>query len=99
MTPRTRRLAACLVSTFALSLPVAAVGSAPADAASSTYKNCTNLNKKYSHGVGKSGARDKVSGSSKPVTNFKKSTKIYKAAMKKNKGLDRDKDGIACEKH
>lgn len=88
-----------MISVLALSLPVAAVGAAPADAAGSTYKNCTNLNKKYPHGVGKSGARDKVSGSSKPVTNFKKSTKIYKAAMKKNKGLDRDKDGVACEKH
>ena len=60
-------------------------------------KNCTALNKKYPHGVGKSGAKDKTS--SKPVTNFKKSTKIYKTAMSKNKGLDRDKDGIACEKH
>jgi hypothetical protein len=98
VTSRYRRLAASAVSVLALSLPLAAVGSAPADAASSTYKSCTNLNKKYAHGVGKSGAKDKVSGSSKPVTTFTKSTKIYKAAMKKNKGLDRDKDGIACEK-
>ena len=61
------------------------------------YKNCTALNKKYKHGVGKAGAKDKTSG--KPVTNFKKSTKIYKEAMSHNRGLDRDKDGIACEKH
>ncbi len=60
------------------------------------YKNCTSLNKKYAHGVGKSGARDKTSGT--PVTNFKKSTKIYNEAMSYNRGLDRDKDGIACEK-
>ena len=60
------------------------------------YKNCTALNKKYPHGVGKSGARDKTSG--KRVTNFKKSTAIYKEAMSHNRGLDRDKDGIACEK-
>ncbi len=99
MTPRARRLAASFVSVLALSLPVAAVATAPAEAASTTYKNCTNLNKKYPHGVGKSGAKDKVSGSSKPVTNFKRSTKIYKSAMKQNKGLDRDKAGIACEKH
>ena len=32
------------------------------------------------------------------MTTFKKSTKIYKAAIKQNKGLDRDKDGVACEK-
>lgn len=62
------------------------------------YKNCTALNKKYKHGVGKAGAKDRVSGRSKPVTNFKKSTKIYNEAMSHNRGLDRDKDGIACEK-
>ena len=55
------------------------------------YKNCTALNKVYPHGVGKKGARDK---SSKPVTNFKVSTKIYN----QNKKSDRDKDGVACEK-
>ncbi len=98
MSSRARRVTASLVSVLALSLPVAAISSAPADAANKTYKNCTALQKKYPHGVGKSGAKDKVSGSSKPVTTFKKSTKIYKAAMKQNKGLDRDKDGIACEK-
>ncbi len=30
-----------------------------------------------------------------PVTNFKVNAAAYTA----NKGLDRDKDGIACEKH
>jgi hypothetical protein len=29
---------------------------------------------------------------------FKRSTKLYKLAMSYNRGLDRDKDGIACEK-
>jgi Excalibur calcium-binding domain len=60
------------------------------------YKNCTNLNKKYPHGVGRLGARDKTSGA--PVTTFKRSTLIYRRAMSYNRGLDRDKDGIACEK-
>jgi len=32
------------------------------------------------------------------VTNFKRSTRIYNIAMNHNRGLDRDKDGIACEK-
>jgi hypothetical protein len=59
------------------------------------YKNCTNLNKKYPHGVGRVGARDKTSGT--PVTTFKRSTLIYRRAMSYNRGLDRDKDGIACE--
>jgi len=58
------------------------------------YANCKALNKVYPHGVGKSGAKDKVSGSSKKVTNFKVNTKVYK----QNKKSDRDKDGIACEK-
>jgi Excalibur calcium-binding domain len=60
------------------------------------YKNCTNLNKKYPHGIGKLGARDRTSGDD-PVTNFKRSTRLYRLAMSYNRGLDRDKDGIACE--
>jgi hypothetical protein len=67
-----------------------------AAAAPPLYQNCTNLNKKYPHGLGKVGARDHTSGT--PVTNFKRSTKLYRLAMSYNRGLDRDKDGIACEK-
>jgi Excalibur calcium-binding domain len=59
------------------------------------YKNCTNLNKRYPHGVGKRLARDKTSG--EPVRNFRRSTPLYNLAMSYNRGLDRDKDGIACE--
>lgn len=93
-----RRVSASVISVLALSLPIAAVAAGPADAASHKYKNCTALQKTYPHGVGKDGAKDKVTGSSKPVTTFKKSTKIYQAVIKHNKGLDRDKDGVACEK-
>jgi Excalibur calcium-binding domain len=60
------------------------------------YKNCTALNKKYPHGLGRAKARDKTSGT--PVTNFKRSTKLYKIALSHNGRLDGDKDGIACEK-
>ena len=60
------------------------------------YKNCSALNRKYPHGLGRANARDKTSGDA--VTNFKRSTKLYKLAMSYNRGLDRDKDGIACEK-
>jgi hypothetical protein len=59
------------------------------------YKNCTALTKKYAHGVGKATARDKTSGT--PVTTFKRSNSLYSIAISYNKGLDRDKDGIACE--
>jgi hypothetical protein len=60
------------------------------------YKNCTNFHKRYPHGVGRRLARDKTSGT--PVTTFLRSTLIYRRAMSYNSGLDRDKDGIACEK-
>ncbi|GAB1694559.1 excalibur calcium-binding domain-containing protein [Krasilnikovia sp. M28-CT-15] len=69
----------------------------PADAAAATvptYQNCTALNQKYKHGVGRKGARDKVRGSTKPVTTFTVNTALYNA----NKRMDRDKDGVACEK-
>jgi hypothetical protein len=60
------------------------------------WRNCTNVNKRYPHGVGKLRARDKTSGT--PVTTFRRSTALYLIAMSNNRGLDRDKDGIACEK-
>ena len=57
------------------------------------YKNCTALNQVYPHGVGRSGARDEVRGSTDPVTDFVRDTKTYKLNTKS----DRDKDGVACE--
>ncbi len=60
------------------------------------YKNCTALNKKYPHGLGRARAKDKTSGT--PVTTFKRNTKLYNLAMSHNGRLDGDKDGIACEK-
>jgi hypothetical protein len=59
--------------------------------------NCTQLNKKYSHGVGRATARDRVRGKSAPVTTFKRSNRLYRTAMRWNSDLDRDKDGVACE--
>lgn len=59
------------------------------------WKNCTRVNKTYPHGVGRVGARDHTSGT--PVTTFKRSNSLYRTAMNNNSGLDRDKDGIACE--
>ena len=60
------------------------------------WKNCTIVNNRLPHGVGRSAARDHTSGT--PVTNFRHDTAMYKRAMSANGGLDRDKDGIACEK-
>ena len=98
---QTRRpIALALSAAVVGSLLSGAVAFAPAQAASKPgwTKNCTQLQKKYPHGVGKAKARDKVASGKKRVTNFKKSDSLYKTAMKYNKGLDRDKDGIACEK-
>jgi hypothetical protein len=87
-----KRTAVAVVLSAALAF---AAGTADA-AMPPVYKNCTALNKKYPHGLGRLGARDKTSGD--PVTNFRRSTRLYRIAMSYNKGLDRDKDGIACEK-
>jgi hypothetical protein len=81
-----------LAVALVLAAPAAAVPSAKAPP---WVKNCTALNKKYPHGIGKAKARDKTSGT--PVTNYKRSTKLYNLAMSHNRGLDRDKDGVACE--
>jgi len=85
-----------VASVSAQAAPAPAVSVAQAAAPKYKFKNCTALQKVYKHGVGKSTARDKTSG--KPVTTFKKSTSLYKKVIGYNKGLDRDKDGIACEK-
>jgi len=66
----------------------------PANAAG-TWSNCTTVHKTYAHGVGMRSAHDKTTGT--PVTNFKRSDRLYRAAMNHNKSLDRDKDKIACE--
>ena len=79
-----------LTGTFVVA-PALAANAAPKPV---TYKNCAALNRVYPHGVGRSGARDKVSSRSKPVTTFTRNTKVYNL----NKKSDRDKDGVACEK-
>ena len=65
---------------------------AASDAEAIRYPNCKALNKRWAHGVGRWGARDHTSGT--PVTNFKRSNRLYR----QNSHLDRDKDKIACEK-
>jgi hypothetical protein len=77
------------LSTAKASGPAIDRASAPT---ASLYRNCKALNRVYPHGVGRYGARDHTSGD--PVTNFRRSNRLYRL----NRGLDRDKDGIACEK-
>ena len=86
------------ITIAATSLAVAASGlmvTAPAADAGSIYRNCTALHTKWKHGVGKKYAHDHTSGV--PVRNFYHSTYWYGVAQRHNSGLDRDKDGIACE--
>jgi hypothetical protein len=86
---------------LALATAVAAVSSVtvigPVEAhTTGIHDNCTNLNKKWPHGVGLRTARDRTTGT--PVRNFHKSNKAYWAAERHNGTLDRDNDRIACEK-
>jgi Excalibur calcium-binding domain len=88
------------LSVILLLIGVLAATAATAYASATTipakWKNCTAVNHRYPHGVGRNNAHDHTSGV--PVTNFKHSPRLYKIAMHYNKGLDRDRDGIACEK-
>ena len=61
------------------------------------HDNCTKFNKRYPHGVGTRNARDR--GAADPVTNFKRSNRIYWRAEGHNGSLDRDNDRVACERH
>lgn len=80
---------AVVATTLSMSAPV----SAHTDG---IHDNCTNLNKKWAHGVGRKNAVDKTSGVK--VKNFFHSNTAYWAAENHNGTLDRDNDGIACEK-
>ncbi len=91
MTPR---LAAGLAAAALALAPMTAAHAAMPD----LYKNCTNYNKKFTHGVGTTTAKDKVAAGARPVTTFRKNNADFQKAMSFNKGLDRDKDKIACEK-
>lgn len=92
-------LASPAVTATAHAAPARAFVVAPAAKSAPKYKfkNCTAVHKVYKHGVGKSNARDHTSG--KRVTNFKHSTSLYKKMIGYHRDLDRDRDGIACEKH
>ena len=89
---------AVLLPASVTAAPHRATGPTAVTAVPALYKNCTNFNRKYRHGVGKPRARDRTK-SGDPVTNFLRSTVIYNRAMRYNDDLDRDKDGVACEKH
>jgi hypothetical protein len=89
---RTRTLILAFTASIGLAISVSA---APTQAhTTGIHDNCTNFNERFPHGVGRVGARDRGGN----VTSFKRSTKIYNTAERHNSDLDRDNDGIACEK-
>lgn len=55
------------------------------------------MNRVYPNGVGKVGAKDSTS-TGRPVTAFIRNTALYNSIVRNNANLDRDKDGIACER-
>ena len=82
--------------------PAAPVASLPPPAAQPVaaptlprFANCADLNAVYPHGVGRAGAADSVSGKTPQVTTFVVDDALYNAQPRT---LDRDNDGIACEK-
>ena len=78
-----------VASTLAVATPVSAH-------TTGIHDNCTELHKKWPHGVGTAKAVDRTSG--KRVTTFYRNTKAYWAAENHNGTLDADNDRIACEK-
>lgn len=93
-----RRISALAATTLCVvAVPLASSASAVAKPVPGKYANCASLNAKYPHGVGKPGAKDHVAKASDvPVKNFTVNTSIYNLNAR---ALDRDGDGIACEKH
>lgn len=81
--------AALTASTLAVAVPASAH-------TTGIHDNCTNLNKKWAHGVGRANAVDHTTGIK--VRNFYHNTDAYSLADRHNGTLDRDNDGIACEK-
>lgn len=77
-----------------------ALGGVPSVQAHTTgiHDNCTNLNKKWPHGVGTRSAVDKTRSGASGVRNFHRNDTAYWAAERHNSTLDRDNDRIACEK-
>lgn len=104
---RLRLALTTVLLTTALLVPTTAANAAPAQTATATatatakhYKNCTAVNQVYSGGIAKAGVKyNLVKSGGKTIKralkgNVKFSTALYNA----NKSLDRDNDGIACEK-
>lgn len=91
-----RSKVAVLAATAVAATSLAVTGGAVSAHTTGIHDNCTNLNKKWPHGVGTRKAVDKTSGTR--VTTFYRNNDAYWLAERHNGTLDRDNDRIACEK-
>jgi Excalibur calcium-binding domain len=91
-----KRAAAAVISAGAILSIATPFATAASSMIPYQWSNCSVVNQRYPHGVGRANAVDHTSGT--PVTTFTHSTSLYNTAMRYHAGLDRDKDGIACEK-
>ena len=81
------------IGLLAVLTPAAAHAAIP-----SKYASCSTLAGSFPHGVGRVGATDRVAGSSRPVTTWRRDTAAYNLAIHYNRALDRDHDNVACER-
>ena len=82
-----RKLIIALAALVALAATAALA--APAEAGVRHFRNCTAVHKVYPHGIAKTRAAAGAHGRDAKV-----SASLYKA----NKKMDRDRDGVACER-
>ncbi|ROS31481.1 excalibur calcium-binding domain-containing protein [Cellulomonas sp. PhB150] len=94
-----RRTLAALTLVVGLVVAPAAAAEAQVHTAKS-FTNCTALNKTYAGGVAKSSKvhNTKTVGGKKVAAKSKYKPKVSAALYAANKKMDRDKDGIACER-
>ena len=97
-----KRLLITGATTLALFLGVPAVAPGTVDTASAatSYKTCSQMHRKYPGGVAKSKSAKnmKVSKGKRVKAKSKYKPKVSASLYAKYRKLDRDKDGIACER-
>ena len=106
MSTKTRLSVAAVPLATATTLTISGPAEADHQGNDRTYPTCKSLNRDFKHGVGKRGAVDR--SSSERVGNFTRNNRVYllnngprtpnAATGQGEYDLDRDNDGIACEK-
>ena len=92
---RTVHISLSVISILVLSVTSSEAASKRVRPPKPEFSNCTELHAVYPHGVGRSGAADHVRGHTAPVTDFTVDDALYNSLPSR---LDRDQDGVACEK-